>query len=322
MAVLVGGLGYIGSQVAKDLLERGEHVIGIENCFSTDPVAVRRLVKDYGLDLVPGTVVSRQVLRQALRRDDIDRIYWLAAQASGHPEAAPARYTETTNLIGPRMMLDAAGEYGIETVVFASSLKVYGPYLSTDVDETTPYGQFTDLAHLSHCYVEKLLEMCASRHQLRCLAVRLGIVYGLGPVVKRDERFMTAPNKFCQQAVRGQPLTITPSGAQLQGFIHITDASRAMLSAPELAPSVGFTAVNAVTEITSPLAIAKAVQSAAAERGWSVPVIAPEVPPATGNIRVRSKLETLGFEPTQQIRSVLPAMLDFFARIEAQEVKS
>ena len=188
MAVLVGGLGYIGSQVAYDLLQRGERVVGLDNLFSTDSAAIRRLVTEYGLDFVQGSVTSARTIAQALRRAPIDTIYWSAAQASAHPQAAPPHYTEATNLQGPRLMLDAARERGVKTIVFASSLKVYGPYFDYTshgwVDESAPYGAFSDLAHLSHCYVEKLLEMYAKLYGLKCVPVRLGIVYGLGPVVK------------------------------------------------------------------------------------------------------------------------------------------
>ena len=43
MAALVAGLGYMGTTLAEALLARGEHVVGLDNRFSTDDQAIERL---------------------------------------------------------------------------------------------------------------------------------------------------------------------------------------------------------------------------------------------------------------------------------------
>lgn len=319
MTALVAGIGYIGSMVAEDLLTRGERVIAVDNFFATERQVVTDLSRKGTFDFVKGSVHSRETIEKCLSQSKVDTIFWLAAQASAHPEAATPRYTETTNLLAPRLMLDAARQFGIKTVVLASSIKVYGPYLRGSVDEGSPYGVFSDLAHLSQCYTEKLAEMYAGLYGIRCIAVRLGIVYGLGPVVKRDYRFMTAPNKFCCQAARGEDLVVTEAGARPMGFIHVADAARAMVLAADSPQLGGFTAVNAATEVTSPLDIAMTVKAEGRSMGRDVRVLAPQI--ETGryaDIIVSSRLDSLGFQGARQLAPTVREMIRHFAETDTE----
>ena len=70
--------------------------------------------------------------------------------------------------------------------------------------------------------------MYATSRGLGCASVRFGLVYGRGPVMKTDYRFITAPNKFCLQAARGETLVVNESGLAPQGLIHVEDAAAAL----------------------------------------------------------------------------------------------
>ncbi|TAK35281.1 MAG: NAD(P)-dependent oxidoreductase [Chloroflexota bacterium] len=273
MAVLVTGVGYIGSRLVVDLLEHGQEVVAIDNHFSTDAIALERLKQRAGFHFVHGDVGDRQVIQKALGLRPIEAVFSLAAQSSGHPQAADPRYTETTNLLAPRLLLDAMLAYGIETIVFASSLRVYGNALPSTVNAETPYGRFSDLSHLSKCYVEKLLEMYATLHGLRCLSLRLGVVHGVAPIMKTDYRFMTAPNKFCLQLVRGEPIQIYAAGHATTGYIHVADASAAMMAVARQSDLTGYAILDVFTEVTSAHAVAAQVAWIGRARGLRAEVM-------------------------------------------------
>ncbi len=279
MAVLVTGLGYMGAALAEELLRRGETVVGLENGFSTDSGALDRLA-EAGVRIVSGDVAEPADVERAFAQGRIDTVYHFAAQASAHPAAAPPEYTERSNLQGPRVVLDAMLRHGARSIVFASSFKVYGDSPVGRVDEGRPYGQFQDLSHLSKVYVEKLLELYALRHGLRCLALRFGIVYGLGPVFKTDERFMTAPNKFCRQAARGEPLTVYGGGRVHAGFVHVADAVRATLAAAAHVGFPSYAPINVVGEVASLASLARTVAEVAGKHHRSVQIdgLAPASP--------------------------------------------
>ena len=273
MAVLVTGVGYMGSRLVVDLLERGLEVVAIDNLFSTDANAIERLKHCSGFHFIQGDVADRQILEHAMNLRPIEVVFSLAAQSSGHPQAADPRYTEITNLLAPRLLLDVMVANGVQTIVFASSLKVYGNTLPALLNAETPYGRFSDLSHLSKCYVEKLLEMYASVHGLRCLSMRLGVVHGVSPVMKTDYRFMTAPNKFCLQLVRGEPVRVYSAGSATTGYIHVADAAAALVEAAERQDLVGYTVLDVFTELTSAHAIAEQAVRIGRERGLSADLI-------------------------------------------------
>jgi nucleoside-diphosphate-sugar epimerase len=232
-----------------------------------------------------------------------------------------------TNLSGPRVVLDAAVRRGVRRVVYASSLRVYGGVLPTCVNETTPYGPQGDLAHLSHIYGEKLLELYARRADLHGVAVRLAVVYGVGPVTKTDYRFMTVPNKFCLQAVRGEPLEVYAGAATPTGFIHLADACAALRAAAGAPWPPGFHAANAVGEVCIVPAVAAAVARAARARGLATAVLGaapgaadPALSPETdgrgtvsgAGVTIESRLGTLGWRPTRTLANSLGEILDYF----------
>src|SRR5205823_9709836 len=129
-----------------------------------------------------------------------------------------------------------------------------------------------DLAHLSHIYGEKLLELYARGGLLRGVAVRLGVVYGVGPVMKTDYRFMTVPNKFCLQAVRGESLQVYAGAATPTAFIHLADACTALRAAGDLDWRERFTVANAAGEVRTVPEVAGTVARVAASLGLRVAV--------------------------------------------------
>lgn len=318
MAVLVAGLGYIGAALAETLLERGEQVVALDNRFSTDNQAIARLVAA-GVQFVSGDIAVPADVESALRQAPIETVYLFAAQSSAHPRAADAVYTERTNLRGPRVVLDALVRHECKTLVYASSFKVYGEQLSGMIDEQQPYGAFHDLAHLSKVYSEKLLEMYAGLHGMRCLALRYGIVHGLGPVCKTDPRFMTAPNKFSLQAARGEALSVYGGGRTPAGFVHVADAARAALAVADDARFTGYTPLNVVGEVASVAQVAGWIAEAGATRDLAVQIAG--LDPAgpvddTARFTVRSGLDALLFQYEHTLRESADAVLDHFIATE------
>jgi len=325
VASLIFGVGYLGSALARALAGQGRTVVGLDNAFSTDWSVLEQLAAQLG--------GAFQVLRGDVRHiADIERafaaaapvevVYLLAAQASAHPAAAPAEYTEETNLRGARLVLEAALRHGAPPVVYGSSFHVYGPDLHGTVDESHPYGLVRDLAHLSKIYVEKLGELLAATRGLPVAPVRLGIVYGIGPVMKHDLRFVTVPHAFCLHALAGRPLEVHPSGRLPLGFVHLEDAVEALQLAAEGMAGAGgvYRPANAVAETATALDVAQAVQAAMAARVEARGVQVPEVVgpgsdclPGKPGYRVASRLHARGWQPRRRLVGEIPRLLDYYA---------
>lgn len=315
MVSLITGVGYIGSALARTLLDQGETVLGLENGFSTRPSPPRRLADDAGWRLVRGSVNSAGSIDRAFavagRGERIETVYHLAAQASAHPEAARPSYTEATNLVAPRLVLEAAARHRVGRFVYGSSFRVYGDDLIGTVDESCPYGRIGDLSHLSKVYAEKLVEMLSRQHELPAANVRLGVVYGLGPTMKRDPRFLTVPNLFCLRAARGEPLVVRPGANRPIGFLHLDDAVEALLVAARLGAEPGARTYNAVSEVLTVGEVAGIVGACARRRGLPVRVEG-AAPPPDSRWSVRSGLDSLGFRPRRAMDESLDEVLAYY----------
>ncbi|CAA9560710.1 MAG: hypothetical protein AVDCRST_MAG18-1057 [uncultured Thermomicrobiales bacterium] len=324
MASLVTGIGYMGAALVEALLARNERVIGLDNGFSTDRAVLACLVAA-GLELVDGDVAEPVDVATAFARGPIDTVYHFAAQASAHPDAADAAYTERTNLQGPRVVLDAMLCHGARTIVYASSFKVYGEALRGAIDEARPYGVFRDMSHLSKVHAEKLLEMYAGLHGLRCLSLRFGIVHGLGPIFKTDPRFMTAPNKFCWQIARGEPISVFGGGRAPAGWLHLADAVNATLAAAH--PGFGgYRSLNVVGEVASVAQVAALAREVAASRGLTAQIDG--IDPAalldeSARFTVRSGLDRIPeARPRHTLRDSLPHVLDHCIALAARATQT
>ena len=303
-------------------------MVGLDNGFATDWDVLEGLAAGAGGRFR----LRRGDLRQAADVEaafeaagPVETVYLLAAQASAHPDAAPAEYTEETNLRGPRLACAAALRHGRPPVVYGSSFHAYGAGLTGVVDESRPYGAQRDLAHLSKIYAEKLGEMYAGTQGLRFAPVRLGIVYGPGPVTKRDLRFVTVPHAFCLRVLAGHPLPIHPSGLAPLGFVHLEDAVAALRLAAGLPDRARpYAPANAVGEVATALQVARHVQRAAwnAGRDAVLQVHTPEVATAdeaggTPPFRVTSRLEAGGWRPRRTLAETVPALYAYYAALPA-----
>jgi UDP-glucose 4-epimerase len=226
--LLVLGAGYIGAKVAELALERGHEVVLADNWYAT-----RRE------QLAPLEAAGARVETADIRADVTellaerpDRVFLLAAQASRPLSEREPDYTEETNVSGTRRVADDVAAAEVASLVFGSSLHVYGPSLSGEVGADVPYGSQGDLAHLSKIYGEQALQIAARRHRFGLSVLRLGIVYGPSPVQHDAPESLTVVDKFRRLAAAGEDLPLDDGGRATIGVVHVADAARILLEAP------------------------------------------------------------------------------------------
>jgi nucleoside-diphosphate-sugar epimerase len=223
--ILVLGAGYVGAEVGRQALARGDEVVLADNWYATDREQLS------GLDARVETVDIRQ--REAvapLLAERFDRLVFLAAQASRPVSFSDPDYTEETNLTGARMVAQLVPP---ETfVAYGSSLNVYGGghRVSGEIGADHPYGPQDDLTHLSQLYGEQVLGMEARRTGFQLATLRLGIVYGQSPVEHDRPESQTVVDKFRRLAAAGRELTVDDPATTI-GVVHVADAARIFLDA-------------------------------------------------------------------------------------------
>jgi nucleoside-diphosphate-sugar epimerase len=249
--LLVLGAGYIGGEVARQALARGDDVVLADNWYATE----RSQVDSLGTRVETVDIRDRGQLAPLLA-EGFDRLVLLAAQASRPLSVSEPDYTEQTNLTGTRLVGELVPS---ETfVAFGSSLHVYGggPRLSGEIGADQPYGPQDDLTHLSKIYGELVLHMESARTGFQLATLRLGIVYGPSPVEHERPESRTVVDKFRTLWAAGEELTIDDPTATI-GVVHVEDAARILLEA-------GPGAANVVAETVTVGDVAALVRSRSA----------------------------------------------------------
>jgi UDP-glucuronate decarboxylase len=262
-SLLVLGTGYVGARLAELAVAEGHAVVLADNWYATRRDQLR------GLERRGATVETADIRR----REDLDRllergparVYLLAAQASRPIAEREPDYTEETNVTGVRRVAEALAAAGAPPLVFASSLHVYGPDLRGEIGAAHPYGEQGDLAHLSKVYGELCLALYARRAPFDLAVLRLGIVYGPSPVEHERPESQTVVDKFRRLAAAGDELPLDEGGRATIGVVHVDDAARILLAAPQ---EPGVSAANVVAETVT---VADVARLARGEEGEHVP---------------------------------------------------
>ena len=268
MRLLVLGAGYVGAKLAELALEDGHEVVLADNWRATRREQLGGLEKR-GARVETVDVRDSDAVR-GLLATGFDRVHLLAAQASRPLSISDPGYTEQTNLVGPRVVVEALGEGDSRApVVYGSSLHVYGPDLHGEVTADRPYGPQGDLAHLSKIYAELCLELYARRHGFELALLRLGIVYGPSPVEHERPESQTVVDKFRRLVASGEQPQLDAGGRATIGVVHVEDAARILLAAPA---EPGISAANVAAETVTVRDVARLARGEppAEEPGFSV----------------------------------------------------
>jgi len=282
-------------------------MVALDNFFSTSREQVRAALPPC-CQLIEGDVADPSVVGRAFDAaggDDVV-VYHLAAQPSAGIAQTDPQTTERSNLVGARVVLEAAHAREAR-VVFGGSFRVYGDDLAGQtVDEQTPYGRVGDLSHLSKIYVEQLAQMIG----VPFVSVRLGVTYGVSPIMKTTRALMTVPNLFCQRAVQGEVLQVLED--RPVAFIHVRDAADALMLAADRRwrDQRMWEVVNAAPQVATIGQVAREVQRRARARGVSARIEGAAVSEAS--FTVQSRLDGDGFSPRYNLAEGLGDVLEFF----------
>jgi len=163
--LIIGGAGYIGSHVARELLDRGHRVTVFDNLSS----GLRENLFPEAA-FVYGTIMDYPALLEVCR-ETIDAVVHLAAfKAAGESMIKPEKYS-VNNINGTVHILNAMAETGIKNLVFSSSAAVYGEPKYNPIDENHPlrpenYYGFTKLE------IERMMDWYGKLKGLRFASLR------------------------------------------------------------------------------------------------------------------------------------------------------
>jgi UDP-glucuronate 4-epimerase len=223
MPILVtGAAGFIGFNVSRRLLARGETVIGVDNVNDYYSVKLKRdrlavLAQEPGFSLREVDFADFGALTKALDGASFDRIVHLGAQAGvRYSIENPHAYVQS-NLVGHLNMLEVARHRGSSNFVYASSSSVYGG------NDTLPFRVEDRVDHPLSLYAatkkadELISETYAHLYRLPQTGLRFFTVYG--PWGRPDMAMWL----FAKAIFAGEPINVFGEGNMRRDFTYIDD---------------------------------------------------------------------------------------------------
>jgi len=219
--LVTGAAGFIGSNLAAELLELGQNVVGLDN-FSTG----KRANVISGMRLIEGDIRSLDACREAVK--GVDLVLHQAALGSVPRSIDRPLTTHDNNVNGFLNMLVATRDAGIPRLVFASSSAVFGddPVLPK-VEErlgraASPYGLSK---HINELYAQ-VFNTC---YGMEWVGLRYFNVFG--PRQDPDGPYASVIPAWIGALLRGQNAYINGDGSCARDFCHVDNVVQMNLRA-------------------------------------------------------------------------------------------
>jgi UDP-glucose 4-epimerase len=234
--LVVGGAGYIGSHMAKMLVQSGHEVLILDNLSTGFRDAAR-----YGR-LIEGDLSDQNLLDRIFSENDIGAIMHFAALSHvGESMREPAQYYRN-NIANTQNLLDAMLRHGVRRFIFSSTAALFGEPEYIPIDEQhpqrpiNPYGRSKRMA-------EEMLADYDRAYGLRSISLRYFNAAGADPEGELGERHdpeshliplaLQAASGRCDHiAIYGEDYP-TPDGTCIRDYIHVWDLCSAHLLALE-----------------------------------------------------------------------------------------
>jgi UDP-glucose 4-epimerase len=218
MSVLVtGGAGFIGSHVARHLVDAGQDVVVLDDLSGGYEENVPA-----GANLVAGSVVDPELVEELFREHEFSHVFHLAAYAAEGLSHFIRRFNYTNNVLGSVNLLNAAlRAETVERFVFTSSIAVYGAAQTPMTEDTVPEPE--DPYGIGKYAVELDLRAAQRMFGLDYTIFRPHNVYGEQQNVA--DPYRNVIGIFINQLLSDRPLTIFGDGLQTRAFTHIDDVA-------------------------------------------------------------------------------------------------
>ncbi|MEW6747243.1 MAG: NAD-dependent epimerase/dehydratase family protein [Planctomycetota bacterium] len=233
--LVTGGLGFIGSGLARSLVLDGYEVTILDDGSAGDPGRLEGLDSAGRLHLSFGSVLDRRLVRRLVEAHDV--VFHLAAVVGVRRVLQDPQRTWDVNARGAAVVIEETASLHRPLYLFSSS-EVYGPRRAGRLTEEHPRRLPRD-AHPRWIYglAKQLAEDVAQRHaESHGLAVMVLRPFNVTGPGHGEASGMVIPS-FVGCALRGDPLVVHGSGRQKRVFLHIDDAIRAVRALAALPPS-------------------------------------------------------------------------------------
>lgn len=246
MTILItGAAGFIGSTLARQLLERGERVLMLDNfdpyydpAIKRENIRLAREADTHGdrAEMIEGDIRNTMLIERIFADHAIEKVVHLAGMASVRYSVERGGLYSDVNTTATVNLMDAARKAGVKMFVFASTSSVYGntdrvPFQESDPPDfpLAPYPASKRAAELFAYTYHNLF-------QLNVTVLRFFNCYGA-----RGRPDMM-PLKTIDSILRDQPITVWDGGQLARDWTYIDDTVSGVIAA--LDRPLGYRIVN------------------------------------------------------------------------------
>jgi UDP-glucuronate 4-epimerase len=234
--LVTGAAGFIGYAVSRDLLARGDRVVGFDNLNDYYDPALKQarldlLAPSPAFTFVRGDLADRAAVDSLFSRGPFDAVIHLAAQAGVRYSVTHPEVYGQSNLVGFLHVLEACRAARVPHLVYASSSSVYG------LDAALPFCVHGPSAHPVSLYAatKRANELMAHAYShlfaIPATGLRFFTVYG--PWGRPDMALF----KFTRAILADQPVDLYNHGRMKRDFTYVDDISRGVLLAADRPPA-------------------------------------------------------------------------------------
>ena len=223
MKILVtGAAGFIGFNVARELLQRGDTVVGLDNFNDYYDVSLKEaraatLAPFDAFSMQRMDVADREAMEALFADEKFDKVVHLAAQAGvRYSIENPHAYIES-NVVGTLHVLEGCRHHDVKHLVYASSSSVYG------ANTAMPFSVHQNVDHPLALYgaTKKTNELMAhtysNLYELPTTGLRFFTVYG--PFGRPDMALFL----FTKNIFEGKPIDVFNYGKHRRDFTYVDD---------------------------------------------------------------------------------------------------
>lgn len=222
--LITGGAGFIGSNIAEELIKRGEKVRIIDN-FSTGKMENIEEFKDK-IELIEGDLKNINDVKKAV--EGIDYILHQAALSSVPRSVEDPLSSNANNIDGTLNLLVVAKEAGVKRVVIAASSSAYGDTEILPKSEDMTPNPLSPYAVTK--YVEELYgKVFYNIYGLETVSLRYFNVFG--PKQDPNSQYAAVIPKFITKILKGESPVIFGDGEQTRDFTYIDNVVEANILA-------------------------------------------------------------------------------------------
>ncbi|MCH2605016.1 MAG: NAD-dependent epimerase/dehydratase family protein [Candidatus Nitrosopelagicus sp.] len=284
--IVTGGAGFIGSNIVKKLVARGDNVVVIDN-LNTGKEENLASVKDK-IIFLKDDILNVDLLEQ--HTNEIDGIFHQAALASVQDSFSKPEEYNNVNVNGTENILKLAKKNDFK-VVYASSSSVYGNPEKIPISESDSKNPINPYAE-TKLKKEKLAEKY-SQIGVKVIGLRYFNVFGKG----QSKEYAGVLKLFLERIRDQLPPKINGDGTQFRDFVYVEDVADANIMSMDSEVNHEFFNVGTNTSITI-LELAKTIIESAGLNMEPIfgPALKGDVQKTIANIDLIK--EKIGWKPT------------------------